>query len=244
MELDINEALNKCKNIVKNIDINNEIEPLKNNLLYSIFSGIQKTAKYIIKALPVPDSVKDILIDVNDSLKSFNLKTILKTAINSSVREGLEILGIDPKNVKSLMQLKEAAIKGGLQNNLKAVFEIISKEYLNKNLAGEEVHKFLEEIKNSMQSNFFVDNINMSINKIIKQKDAFKENINNWYEAYDKLDIEKMNKISSTLSRNKTIIKDDYQLEKENKVIQNMTKMVNNKCNKLSDVQLQLCQTL
>lgn len=246
MNIEIEEFLKNGKEIINNInlDLKNEILPMKDNLLKSVFDGIQKTAKYIIKGLPVPDAVKDILLDVNDSLKTFDLKNIVSTALNSSIREGLELIGIKSSKISSVEELKNIAIKGGLQNNLKAAVEIAGNRFLDKNLVSDDVKKFVNELKQSMQNNFFVENIDKSICKVLKQKENIKNNIESWYKAYNELDYDNINKISNALYKNKSFAKNEYELQKEIKIIQNMTKMINNKNERLSDLQLKLCETL
>lgn len=58
------------------------------------------------------------------------------------------------------------------------------------------------------------------------------------------MDLEKINSIAKNLNGKKEMLSQYLECAKENQVIQNMTKMVNSKQEKLTTNQLQLCKTL
>lgn len=89
-----------------------QINKNKNGFQNLVEGIIDKGADYAIKSFPINDHVKDILIDVKNSFKSKDFKEILKTAINSSIREGIEIINMPINVLKDINKVKESAFRG------------------------------------------------------------------------------------------------------------------------------------
>ncbi|MCX8075154.1 MAG: hypothetical protein N2749_06170 [Clostridia bacterium] len=221
-----------------------EISSSKTELEKSINNILDKGTDYIIKAMPIHNGLKEILIDVKKSLKTKDFKEIIKTALNSSIREGLEILGTPINVLNDIKTLKDAAIKGGLKQALIAGIDIVSNKYINGNLMGDLIKEFFNKTKSFIQSNMFLIKLDSGINKIIDKTKDFKKLCESWYNAYDKLDIENINDIAKKLNHNRRINYTDDEGIKQNKIIQNMTSLINVKKDKLSQMQLQICNDL
>ena len=88
-------SINNSKEIAKELNSNIKISTMTKELENGVTKALDKISNYIIKALPIPDCAKDILRDVKDSLKTGDIKTILSTAVKSSIREGLELIGFN-----------------------------------------------------------------------------------------------------------------------------------------------------
>ena len=141
--LNTNELLkNKEKNIEVDVEVNRS-QRIFSNLTYDV---INKGADYVIKAMPVNEHIKDILIDVKKSFETKDFKQIIKTAVSSSIEEGLELINA-PKNViKDITKIKNIAIKGGLREGISAAIDIVTNKYLKNNLFSEDSVAILEQI--------------------------------------------------------------------------------------------------
>lgn len=240
----IEEIITRAKENVRDIELDNSIIAMKNDLSKASETALDKAANYIIKAMPVPDAIKDILKDVKEAIKTKDLKNVVSTAVTSSIREGLEILGLSNESIKNVYKLKDVAMKGGLAQALKNGIEIIANNYLKNNIVGKYVYNFFDKLKNFVLTNSFSEKINEFLRKLEQKKDKFFEKCNEWYNSYANMDLEKINSIAKNLNGKKEMLSQYLECAKENQVIQNMTKMVNSKQEKLTTNQLQLCKTL
>ena len=102
----------------------------------------------------------------------------------------------------------------------------------------------MDKTKDFVFSNSFREKLTNSVEKVVSRIDDFKEKCNEWFKFYDKLDIEKMNLTAQELSKARSQVSSDVECVKQNNIIQNMMKLVNSKNDKLSDLQLQMCNDL
>jgi len=236
-------TITKTKDEFREIELEN-IASMKNSITKATENAIDKAADYIIKAMPIPDALKDILKDVKNAIKTKDFKNVLSVAVKSSIREGLEILGLSSKNIKDIYYLKDIAIKGGLIPAIKNGIEIWANNYLKNNIVGKHVCDFFYKLKDYILTNRFTEKITEFIDKLSFKKEKFFTKCGEWYDAYSAMDIEKISKISKNLNRNSDVLEQYKECNKENQIIQNMTKMIQNKNQKLSEAQLQLCKTI
>lgn len=236
--------LGKELNLDKLNKIDLDISSTKNNFEKVINSVIEKGSDYVIKAMPINNSLKDILVDVKNAFKTKDFKQIMKTAINSSIREGLEIVGAPISVIKDVNKIKDIALQGGLKQAISAGIEIIEKKYIKNNIFSDVIKTFFDKTKDFINSNMFHIKINDGIKKIKEKLNSFKELSKKWYEFYDKFDLDNLNNVSKKLNEYKKVLSLDKQSLKENDIIQNMTELINNKKDKLSQIQLQMCKTL
>lgn len=237
-------AIDNSKQISRNLNSDLKLGVMTKELEVGVSKTLDKVANYIIKALPIPDCAKDILKDVKDALKTKDVKTILGTAIKSSIREGLELLGVSNKTIENVFKLKDVALKGGLSYNIKNSIAIASKDFLNNNLSSEYVQSFFYQLEKFIQSNKFIDKLEEVLKKSLKRKETFLEKVNEWYKCYENLDFDKMTNIVNNLKRKKDLLILYPECEKQYGIIKNITSMANSKKEKLSKMQLQLCSTL
>lgn len=243
-------AIDSGKELTKSLETNKQFKAITKELNTGVMNALDKASKYIIRALPIPDCAKDVLIDVKDSLKSKDIKTILNTAVNSSIREGLELLGLDKSTIKSVFKLKDAATKGGLAYNLKNSLDVISQQYLNKNILSEHIGTFFKQLKQFVLSSKFVQSVQEFLERLGRKKESFFEQVKEWYKSYESLNIDKMQEIASSLKNKRDVINQYEECEKENGIIQNITSMLSAKNKKMTEnekltaAQLQLCNVL
>ncbi|MBQ8043750.1 MAG: hypothetical protein IJ272_06340 [Clostridia bacterium] len=240
----INEIIENTKSLALELEEDRRMVTLKNDLSNAAEKTIDHAAKYVIKAMPVPDAVKDILLDIKDAIRTKDVSKVVSTAVNSTVREGLEMLGLSTSSINSLMELKDIAKKGGLITALKNGIEIVAENYLKNNIVGDYVYKFFDKLKNYIMNNEFGKSLDNFIKKLEEKKDKFLEKCEEWYNEYKNMNVEKMNSVASELDNNKYVLSRYTDCVKENNVIQNMTAMVNNKNSVLTTNQQRLCQVI
>jgi len=240
----LQDIVEQTKELTKELELDSGLKAIANELQTGVAKTVDKAANYVIKAMPIPDCAKDILIDVKDALKTKDIKEIFSTAVKSSIREGMEVLGFKTSTIKNVLNLSEAATKGGLAISLKNAIDLISEKFLKNNLAGNYISSFFEKLKEFIQSNKFVEKLKDILSKGLEKKDKFLNKVKDWYNSYNNMDLEQMNRIATSLNRKKELINQYPECAKENGIIQNICKMVNSKNEKLSDIQLQLCGTL
>lgn len=240
----INEIIENTKSLALELEEDNRMTVLKKDLANAAEKAIDHASKYIIKAMPVPDAVKDILIDVKDAIKTKDIKQVVGTVIKSTVREGLEIIGMSSKSINSLIELKNVASKGGFVTALKNGVEIVAENYLKNNIVGDYVYDFFDKLKGYIMNKEFGKNLNNIINKMEQKKDKFIEKCEEWYDAYKNMNLEKLNGVASELNNNKYVLSRYLDCVKENNIIQNMTAMVNNKHEMLTSNQQRLCEVI
>ncbi|MEG2348703.1 MAG: hypothetical protein RSB67_03545 [Clostridia bacterium] len=205
---------------------------------------IDKGADYAIKAMPINDSLKDILIDVKKAFKTKDFKNIVKTAIGSSLREGMEILNIPRNVISDVNKIKDIAFKGGLSGALSAGIDIVTKKYLKNNIFAPTINRFLNSIKDFVFSKTFKEKLDRGISNIFDRISKYKDVCKQWYQAYDKFNIDEMNIIAKKLKYTANKVSSNMDCLTENNIIQNMTSLINTKKEKLSKIQLQICNNL
>lgn len=241
---EITDTIQNIKNNTLELDADKRIGLLKDDFSNIAMNAIDKAANYVIKAMPIPDAMKDILKDVKEAIKTKDLKGIISTAVNSSVREGLEILGLSKTTIKDLNDLKNFATKGGLVTLLKNGVDIVAKNFLKNNLVGDFVYKFFDKLKEYILSKDFMKKLSSKVEKVSNKKEEFLGKCEEWYKSYNNMDITAMNSISEQLSANKYVLSRYDECKKENNIIQNMTAMVNSKKTRLSSEQQRLCEVI
>lgn len=241
---EINEIIENTKGLVIDISKDNKMETLKQDLTTSVEKTVDHAAKYVIKAMPVPDAVKDVLIDIKDAIKTKDIKEVISTAVKSTIREGLEMLGLSKKSINSLSELKDIAKKGGLVTSIKNGIEVVESNYLKNNIVGDYVYKFFDKLKNYIMNNEFMKYLNNLIDKLEQKKNQFLNKCEEWYNAYKNKDMDKVNELSQKLNENKYVLSRYSDCVKENNVIQNITAMVNSKKDVLTANQQRLCEVI
>ena len=193
--MNIDEMITNIKNNAMELDVDRRIDVLKSDLQSVSESALEKSMNYIIKSVPIPDAVRDVLKDVKDAIKTKQLKEIIGTAVNSSVREGLEISGLSKNNINTLKDVKNFALKGGLVILLKNGLEIVENKFLKNNIVSDYVYNFFAKLKNYILSNEFLKKINSMVDRLTNKKTEYLQKCEDWYDAYGKMDIEKMNHV-------------------------------------------------
>jgi len=241
---EINEIIQNTKELAIDISKDNKMETLKQDLTDTVEKTVDHAAKYVIKAMPVTDAVKDVLIDIKEAIKTKDIKEVLSTAVKSTIREGLEMLGLSKKSINSLSELKDIAKKGGLVTSIKNGIEVVESNYLKNNIVGDYVYKFFDKLKSYIMNNEFMKYLNSLIDKLEQKKNQFLNKCEEWYNAYKNRDLDNLEELPQKLNGNKYVLSRYSDCIKENNVIQNITAMVNSKKDVLTANQQRLCEVI
>ena len=217
----------------KNIDEKLSFQEERNRNEYSniVAKVVDNSIGYIIKALPVNENIKQVALDVKDAFKTGDFKEIVKTAVKSSIKEGLEILNL-PKNVISDITALSAGI------------DIISTKYLKNNIFSSVLFKITNEMKNYVFSKDFKIKIDNNINKLLEKNNKFNDLCQKWYESYEKFDLFNMNSLCKSIKNMQKHIVNDKDCKVQSDIIENMTNLINTKKSKLSPIQMQICNNI
>ena len=230
----------------KDIDEKLSFQEERNRNEYSntVAKVVDNSIGYIIKALPVNENIKQIALDVKDAFKTGDFKEIVKIAVKSSIKEGLEILNL-PKNVISdIIKISKIAFSGGLSSALSAGIDIISKKYLKNNIFSSVLFKITNEMKNYVFSKDFKIKIDNNINKLLEKNNKFNDLCQKWYESYEKFDLFNMNSLCKSIKNMQKHIVNDKDCKVQSDIIENMTNLINTKNSKLSPIQMQICNNI
>ena len=113
------------------------------------------------------------------------------------------------------------------------LFKNLSKKFLDKNVYDVYIKDFFDKTRDFIKSNEFLNKINIRMNKCIEKINNFKEVCKEWYNAYDKFDLESINNIANTLNKKRNNVSFNAECINQNNVIQNMTRLINNKKDKI-----------
>lgn len=241
---EIKNILEQTKELTVEVSQNNKEELLMNDFITATTKAVDSASRYIIKAMPVPEAIKDVLLDVKDSLKTRDLKEVLTTAVKSAIREGLEIMGISQKAFNSLQEIKEVCKKGGFVTAVKNGIQIVASSFLKNNIVGDYVYTFFDKLEAYVMNKDFMKKVEQTLSKFENKKEDFMKKCDEWYNAYREMDVQQMNRLSEKINKDIYVTSRYKDCLKENKLIQNMTAMINSTNKALSQEQQTLCQVL
>lgn len=238
------ENLNNTKNLkLKNdldLEVSQNLTDFKKVTENVIYSGVE----YAIKSLELNDQTIESLNEIKKSFKTKDFKEILSTAIDCSVKFGLEVAKTKFPVLKTIDGLKNISVKGGAGTLISSAIDIFANKYLKGNLINDGINKFFDNIKNFVRSNAFIQKIEQGIKRIKDRVDKFKDMCSNWYQAYEKFDLNDINNIANAINKFSTRVSNNIECLKENNIIQNMTELINNKMDKLSKTQIEVCANI
>ena len=238
------EDLNYTKNLKLKNDLDLEVQQNINDFKKVTENVIYSGVEYAIKSLNLNDQNFEVLNGIKKAFKTKDFKEILSTAIDCSIKFGLEFAKTKFPLLRTIDGLKSISLKGGVGTLISSAIDIFANKYLKGNLISDSIKKIFENIKNFVKSNAFIKKIEQSINRIKDKVDKFNNLCKNWYEAYEKFDLNSINDIANSINKFSTRVSNNIECLKENNIIQNMTKLINNKMDKLSQNQIEVCANI
>lgn len=231
-----------------NIDIDKKVDFVEDRNRTEFTNVVSKVidsgTNYIIKALPVNDSIKDIALDVKEAFKTKDFGQIIKTAVNSTIREGLEFLNLPKTVLSDIKNVAQVAFRGGLSSALTSSIDIIANKYLKNNFFSPIVNTVLNDVKRFIGSNEFRNKINSGVSKLENKSEEFSKLCEKWYNSYANLDLISMNSLCRNIKKLEPHVVNNRDSLTQCNIIDNMTQLVNEKQDKLSEIQMKICNTI
>lgn len=223
---------------------NMEIEKNEAEVSNIISKIIEKGSNYIIKSMPVNEHIKEVLNDVKEALKEGDFLNIIKVAVSSSINEGLSMIGVKKENLGQIDKMVDTALKGGLTTSINIGVGIVENAKKYGNIFYNYIEDFFESLKGFISSKDFKAKLYNGISKCLDKVDNFKEMCNDWYDAYDKFDLNNIKEIAGKLNKMRKKVSFDSNCISENTIIQNVTELVSRKNGKLTQTQFDICKNL
>lgn len=229
-----------------NINNENKIEIENNISEFSKIVGnvVLSAGKYVMKSLNLDNNNKIYVQELVDELRRKDFKQVVKTALNASINDGIEVSKIGKEKLVDINTLKNVSLKGGLNVLLSAGVDIVMNKFLKNNLLGNIMKKFVVDLKNFIMNKEFDRKIENFVDKLKTKVTKFNELCTQWYKSYENLDISKINEVEEKIKNYSSKVSDNANCVNEANIISNMTKLVNTTQKKLTDFQMQLCQTI
>ena len=205
---------------------------------------VLSAGKYVMKSLNLDNNNKIYVQELVDELRRKDFKQVVKTALNASINDGIEVSKIGKEKLVDINTLKNVSLKGGLNVLLSAGVDIVMNKFLKNNLLGNTMKKFVVDLKNFIMNKGFDNKIENFVDKLKTKVTKFNELCTQWYKSYENLDISKINEVEEKIKNYSSKVSDNANCVNEANIISNMTKLVNTTQKKLTDFQMQLCQTI
>lgn len=221
-----------------------KVEKNKEEIKSIIVKIIDKSSNYIIRAMPVNEHIKDLLLHVKTALKEDDFSDMLKVAIGSSITEGLEIIGLDESAIGEIDKMIDVAFDGGLTKSINMGVDIVENTKKYGNLFYNYIEDFFESLKGYIAGKDFRAKVYLGINKCLDKVENFKDICNEWYDAYDNFNMNDIKQLADRLNKMKKKVLFNNECLSENTIIQNVTELVSREKRKLTPVQFDICSNV
>ena len=236
MNIEIKENLND-----KNIELEKEQTSfLESTIGKVINTGLDAGIKYLL-----PDLIEDEVINVKDTIMENGLKEGINTAIDSALNLGKSFLGIITGKFENVNQIQKAVENGGIIDSLSGIFDNALNKINEKGKLNENIINVIKEGKN-----IILDNISANIEDKLEQENnklnKFENNINDWKEAFNNQDFNKMEEKMKTIKEGLNQIIPIENIIKEARLIENIHNKIeaNNKNFNISELEMEAAKAL
>ena len=236
MNIEIKENLND-----KNIELEKEQTSfLESTIGKVINTGLDAGIKYLL-----PDLIEDEVINVKDTIMENGLKEGINTAIDSALNLGKSFLGIITGKFENVNQIQKAVENGGIIDSLSGIFDNALNKINEKGKINENIINVIKKGKN-----IILDNISANIEDKLEQENnklnKFENNINDWKEAFNNQDFNKMEEKKKTIKEGLNQIIPIENIIKEARLIENIHNKIeaNNKNFNISELEMEAAKAL
>ena len=236
MNIEIKENLNN-----KNIELEKEQTSfLESTIGKVINTGLDAGIKYLL-----PDLIEDEVINVKDTIMENGLKEGINTAIDSALNLGKSFLGIITGKFENVNQIQKAVENGGIIDSLSGIFDNALNKINEKGKINENIINVIKEGKN-----IILDNISANIEDKLEQENnklnKFENNINDWKEAFNNQDFNKMEEKMKTIKEGLNQIIPIENIIKEARLIESIHNKIeaNNKNFNISELEMEAAKAL
>ena len=229
----------------ENLNNNLEIEKEQNNFLETTIGKIINTGLDAGIKFLLPDLIEDEVIDVKNAIFEDGIKEGINTAIDNALNIGKSFLGIITGKFENVNQIQKAIENGGIIDSLSCILDK-SLDKLNSN------GKINENIINIIKKgkNIILDNVSTNIEDMLENEDSklekFKNNINEWKEAFNNQDFAKMENKIKIIKENLEEVIPIENVINEAKTVENIHEKIknNNKDFNISELELEAAKVL
>ena len=236
MNIEIKENLND-----KNIELEKEQTSFLESTIGKVINiGLDAGIKYLL-----PDLIEDEVINVKDTIMENGLKEGINTAIDSALNLGKSFLGIITGKFENVNQIQKAVENGGIIDSLSGIFDNALNKINEKGKLNENIINVIKEGKN-----IILDNISANIEDKLEQENnklnKFENNINDWKEAFNNKDFNKMEEKMKTIKEGLNQIIPIENIIKEARLIENIHNKIeaNNKNFNISELEMEAAKAL
>lgn len=236
MNIEIKENLND-----KNIELEKEQTSFLESTIGKVINiGLDAGIKYLL-----PDLIEDEVINVKDTIMENGLKEGINTAIDSALNLGKSFLGIITGKFENVNQIQKAVENGGIIDSLSGIFDNALNKINEKGKINENIINVIKEGKN-----IILDNISANIEDKLEQENnklnKFENNINDWKEAFNNQDFNKMEEKMKTIKEGLNQIIPIENIIKEARLIDSIHNKIeaNNKNFNISELEMEAAKAL
>ena len=236
MNIEIKENLND-----KNIELEKEQTSFLESTIGKVINiGLDAGIKYLL-----PDLIEDEVFNVKDTIMENGLKEGINTAIDSALKLGKSFLGIITGKFENVNQIQKAVENGGIIDSLSGIFDNALNKINEKGKINENIINVIKEGKN-----IILDNISANIEDKLEQENnklnKFENNINDWKEAFNNQDFNKMEEKMKTIKEGLNQIIPIENIIKEARLIENIHNKIeaNNKNFNISELEMEAAKAL
>lgn len=236
MNIEIRENLND-----KNIELEKEQTSFLESTIGKVINiGLDAGIKYLL-----PDLIEDEVINVKDTIMENGLKEGINTAIDSALNLGKSFLGIITGKFENVNQIQKAVENGGIIDSLSGIFDNALNKINEKGKINENIINVIKEGKN-----IILDNISANIEDKLEQENnklnKFENNINDWKEAFNNQDFNKMEEKMKTIKEGLNQIIPIENIIKEARLIESIHNKIeaNNKNFNISELEMEAAKAL
>lgn len=236
MNIEIKENLND-----KNIELEKEQTSFLESTIGKVINiGLDAGIKYLL-----PDLIEDEVINVKDTIMENGLKEGINTAIDSALNLGKSFLGIITGKFENVNQIQKAVENGGIIDSLSGIFDNALNKINEKGKINENIINVIKEGKN-----IILDNISANIEDKLEQENnklnKFENNINDWKEAFNNQDFNKMEEKMKTIKEGLNQIIPIENIIKEARLIESIHNKIeaNNKNFNISELEMEAAKAL
>lgn len=236
MNIEIKENLND-----KNIELEKKQTSFLESTIGKVINiGLDAGIKYLL-----PDLIEDEVINVKDTIMENGLKEGINTAIDSALNLGKSFLGIITGKFENVNQIQKAVENGGIIDSLSGIFDNALNKINEKGKINENIINVIKEGKN-----IILDNISANIEDKLEQENnklnKFENNINDWKEAFNNQDFNKMEEKMKTIKEGLNQIIPIENIIKEARLIESIHNKIeaNNKNFNISELEMEAAKAL
>lgn len=215
--LEINKNLNNS--LINAVD--------QNNFLQGTLGKAINTAIDIGLRAVLPDVIENQVINIKDNMVNYGLKEGINKTIEDAINLGKSALGIITGNFDNISQMQEAVKNGGIIDEVSSLIDTVLMHMQDSGVINKNISSLIKQGKNIILDNV-ENNIEKSFSDQLKNIDNLEKNINNWENAFENKDFNKMeNSYKKIMTELKNIVPIENTISKA-RTIENLHNLIKN----------------